>query len=76
MRHRLHRKHRKLIRRRIVERGVLLLGVETGAFLVDVGEVAVTDNLGIGIVALQVLQEEPESRLLLRGASVGNVEEP
>ena len=37
----------------------------------DVGEVAVADDLGIGIVALQVLQEEPKSRFLLRGASVG-----
>ena len=54
-----------------MEGGVLLLGVETGTFLVDVGEVAVADYLGIGIVAPQVLQEEPKSRFLLRGASVG-----
>ncbi len=34
------------------------------------GEVAVTDNLGVGVVLLQVLEEEPQGGLLLRSAGV------
>lgn len=37
----------------------------------DVGEVAMTDNLGLGIGGLQVLQEEVKGSLLGRGAGVG-----
>ena len=36
------------------------LHIETRAGLGDVREVTMTDNLGLGVALLQVLQEEPQ----------------
>ena len=54
-----------------VEGGVFRLAVEAGTVFGDVGEVAVTDNSGLGIGLLEILQEEPEGGLLSGSAGVG-----
>ena len=50
---------------------ILLLDVEAGALLGDIGEVAMSHNLGVGITALQVFQKEEQGGLLLGSACVG-----
>ena len=48
----------------VVEVGVLALRIETRTGLVDVGQIAVTDDLGFGVGQLQTLQEVVEGGLL------------
>lgn len=47
------------------------MAVEAGAVFVDVGEVSVADDLGLGVGLLEILQEEPEGCLLFGSACVG-----
>ena len=49
---------------------VLLLGIEAGAVLVDVGEVAVTEDDGLGVVDAERLQQGLESGFLRCSAGV------
>ena len=48
----------------VVDVGILALGIETRAGLVDVGQIAVADDLGLGVGQLQTLQEVVEGGLL------------
>lgn len=48
----------------VVEVGVLALRIQTGTGLVDVGQIAVADDLGLGVGQLQTLQEVVEGGLL------------
>ncbi len=50
-----------------------LLHVEAGAGLADPGEVAVTDDLGIGVVGAEALQQLYHGALLGRRAGVGGI---
>ena len=50
---------------------ILYDGIEAGAVLVDVWQVAVAEDLGIGIVGLQGAEKGDEGMLLGRGACVG-----
>ena len=54
-----------------LERFVLLARQETRAVLVDIGELAVTQNLGIGVIDLEAAQQGYQGCLLRRGARVG-----
>lgn len=65
-----HTDNTDLIRKRIVEGGVLT-AVEAGTFLGYIREVAVTADFGLRIGFLKILQKEPEGCLLLRSASIG-----
>ncbi len=47
-------------KRLMVKRGVVVLDVETGTELGDVGEIAMAYNLGIGVSFLQILEQEPQ----------------
>ena len=49
---------------------VLLLGIEAGAVLVDVGEVAVTEDDGFGVIDAQRLEQGVEGGLLRCSAGV------
>ena len=48
-------------------------GVEAGAVLVDVGQVAVAEDPGIGVCGLQLFQQSEKGAFLPRGAGVGGV---
>ena len=50
--------------------GILGLGIEARTFLADVGEVAVAEDLGIGIVDFQRSEQGIEGGLLFEGTSV------
>ena len=50
--------------------GILGLGIEAGTFLADVGEVAVAEDLGIGIVDFQGPEQGIEGGLLFEGTGV------
>ena len=54
-----------------LERFVLLARQETGAILVDIGQLAVTQDLGIGVIDLETAQQGYQGCLLRRGARVG-----
>ena len=45
-------------------------GIEAGAVLVDVGQVTVTENPGIGVRGLQLLQQFQQGAFLPRGTGV------
>ena len=49
------------------------LGVEAGAGLVDTGEVAVTEDLGLGVVLLQGTEQGGHGCLLEVGTGVGGI---
>ena len=49
---------------------VLLLGIEAGAVLVDVGEVAVTEDDGLGVIDAQRLEQGMEGGFLRCSARV------
>lgn len=55
----------------LLQRGVLLRGKETGTCFGDVRQLAVAENLGIGVVVFQRLQQGPQGVLLGLGAGVG-----
>ena len=48
-------------------------GIEAGAVLVDVGQVAVTEDPSIGVRGLQFFQQPEQGALLPRGTGVGGV---
>ena len=50
---------------------ILSLGIETRTRLMDVGQVAVTEDHGIRIVHLQRLQQVIQGRFLFRGTGIG-----
>ena len=49
------------------------MDVEAGALFGDVGEITVAYNLGVGIVAAEILEEEPQGGNLLGGAGVSGL---
>ena len=55
----------------LIQIGIFRLDIEAGTCLGNLRKVAVTDDSGMGIGLLQVLQEMPEGGYLLRGAGVG-----
>ena len=48
-------------------------GVEAGAVLVDVGQVAVAEDPGVGVCGLQLFQQPEQGAFLPRGAGVGGI---
>ena len=56
-----------------LEARILLLSIEAGTVLMDVGQVAMTEDLGVGMFFLQAAQQAEQGAFLLRGASVGGV---
>ena len=54
-----------------LERFVLLARQETRAILVDIGELAVTQNLGVGVIDLEAAQQGYQGCLLRWGSRVG-----
>ena len=52
---------------------ILGLGIKAGAGLADVGEVAMAEDAGIGVVGLERLQQVPEGGFLCRGAGVSGM---
>ncbi len=52
---------------------IFFLGVEAGAGLVDVRQVAVSHDAGIGVCDLQLFQQFQQGTFLLRGAGVGRL---
>lgn len=55
----------------LIEISILLAWQETGAILVDIGELAVTQDLGIGVIDLEAAQQGYQGCLLRWGARVG-----
>ena len=54
-----------------LEISILLARQETGAVLVDIGQLAVTQDLGIGVIDLETAQQSYQGGLLRWGARVG-----
>ncbi len=54
-----------------LERFVLLARQETGAILVDIGKLAVAQDLGVGVIDLEAAQQGYQGCLLRRGSRVG-----
>lgn len=52
---------------------ILRTGIETGTFLLNPGEVAMTKDAGIGVVDLQGAKQRHEGALLGRGTGVGGL---
>ena len=50
---------------------ILRLGIEAGAVLVDVGEVAVAEDAGVGMISFQATEQSLQGTLLWCGACVG-----
>ena len=50
---------------------ILCDGIEAGAVLVDIGQVAMTEDLGIGMFFLQAVQQPEQGAFLPRHAGVG-----
>ena len=48
-------------------------GIEAGAVLVDVGQVAVAENPCVGVCGLQLFQQPKQCAFLPRRAGVGSV---
>lgn len=48
----------------VIDVGVLALHIQAGTGLVDIGQIAMTDDLGLGVGQLQTLQEVVEGSLL------------
>ena len=58
---------------KVLQLGVLLRGEEVGTGLGDVGQLAVAENLGVGVIRLQGLQQGLHGVLLGLGAGVGRM---
>ena len=56
-----------------LETRILHDGIEAGAVLVDVGQVAVAEDPGVGVCGLQLFQQPEKGAFLPRGAGVGGV---
>ncbi len=54
-----------------LEVGIFCAGCEAGAVLGYVGKLAMADDAGLRVVAMQLLQELVEGCLLLRSTSIG-----
>ena len=52
---------------------ILFLGIEAGAVLVDVGEVAMAEDAGVGVCFLQTTEQAQQGAFLLQCAGVGSV---
>ena len=50
---------------------ILLARQETGAILVDIGQFAVTQDLGVGVIDLEAAQQGYQGSLLRWGSRVG-----
>ena len=55
----------------VLEISILLARQVTGAILVDIGELAVTQDLGVGVIDLEAAQQGYQGGLLRRGSRVG-----
>ena len=55
----------------VLEKLILLARQETGAILVDIGQFAVAQNLGVGVIDLEAAQQGYQGSLLRWGARVG-----
>ena len=56
-----------------LEARILFLSIEAGAVLVDVGEVAMAEDAGIGVGLLQATEQAQQGAFLAGGAGVGGV---
>jgi len=56
-----------------LEARILLLSIEAGAVLVDVGQVAVAEDAGIGMGFLQTAEQAQQGALLAGRAGVGGI---
>ena len=54
-----------------LEISILLARQETGAILVDIGQFAVAQNLGVGVIDLEAAQQGYQGSLLRWGSRVG-----
>ena len=54
-----------------LERFILLARQETRAILVDIGELAVAQDLGVGVIDLEAAQQGYQGSLLRWGSRVG-----
>ena len=61
------------MRMKVLQRGVLFRGKEVGTGLGNVRQLAVAENLSVGVVLLQRLQQCPQGVLLGLGAGVGRM---
>ena len=52
---------------------ILCDGIEAGAVLVDIGQVAMTEDLSIGVRGLQLFQQFQQGAFLPRGTGVGGI---
>ena len=55
----------------VIEFVILVFGIKAGAGLVDVGKVAVTEDDGMGIAFLEVLEHKQQGSFLCRSTGVG-----
>ena len=55
----------------VLEISILLARQETGAILVDIGQLTVTQDLGVGVIDLETAQQGYQGCLLRWGARVG-----
>ena len=55
----------------LIEISILLARQETGAILVDIGQLAVTQDLGVGVIDLEAAQQGYQGGLLRWGSRVG-----
>ena len=55
----------------VLEKLILLARQETGAILVDIGQLAVAQDLGVGVIDLEAAQQGYQGGLLRWGARVG-----
>ena len=58
---------------KVLQLRVLFRGEEVGTGLGDVGQLAVAENLGVGVIRLQRPQQRPHGVLLGLGAGVGRM---
>ena len=55
----------------LLQISILLARQETGAILVDIGQLTVTQDLGVGVIDLETAQQGYQGGLLRWGARVG-----
>ena len=55
----------------VLEKLILLARQETGAILVDIGQLAVPQDLGVGVIDLEAAQQGYQGGLLRWGSRVG-----